>query len=765
MHLREIEIKGFKSFADKTILQFPEGISAIVGPNGSGKSNVVDALRWVLGEQSSKNLRTDNSINLIFSGNEFRPAGQSAKVRLVFDEINRPDIIEVNTLEIEKIIYRDGKTEYLLNKKDARQKDLVELLASFQLGTKGLSIISQGSIENILKVSPVERKIMFEEILGLRQLEIKKESSQKKLDATIINLDKVTSLVNEILPHFRSLKRYVSRFDKQQEYQDELVDLCKKYYGYRFHTFQKSNELTLLELKNYDDKIKLIETEIEVEKAKLGLSDTVDKNVISNLNQQQREVENFVKELNTQKQALVYEMAKLEGQIEEKTLSLQHLTNNRQPPQSTASVIQKPRFISFENLELKFNNLKQLIKNILNSSDIYEIKSNIVSIEQALNEILEVKSIEEIKPDVIDNTSRIEELNSNIESINQRILNLKDQINKFDEQINTKDIEANDLENQIENESKKQREMFNLIEHKQRELMDLQRNKQSFNVEFEKNNINIENLKNQVASMNLDFNFLVNNFDSSLILSDQDLKSCYDKIEKLRAILNELGFVDQNIVDEYNDTQKRIEFLENQKADLEKAVGDLKIVIKELTNQINNTFRTSIKNINTDFNKYLETIFGGGKGNLEIIEIKEKVVKTDDKEGDQDVLIVEEEVSDKLGVEIKVKLPKTKLDGVEALSGGEKSLVSIALLFAIVSQSKPPLLVLDEVDAALDEENTRKFSNILKELSNQTQYIVITHNWLTMSSANVIYGVTIGKEKFSQILSLELESSRDFMKN
>jgi len=602
------------------------------------------------------------------------------------------------------------------------------LLASFQLGTKGLSIISQGSIENILKVSPVERKIMFEEILGLRQLEIKKESSQKKLDATIINLDKVTSLVNEILPHFRSLKRYVSRFDKQQEYQDELVNLCKKYYGYRFHTFQKSNESTLLELKNYDDKIKTIESEIENEKVKLGLSNITDKNIISNLNQQQREVENFIKDLNTQKQTLVYEMAKLEGQIEEKTLSLQHLTTNHQPLQSASNVAKKPRFISFENLELKFNNLKQLIKNILNSSDIHEIKSNIVSIENILDEILDIKPTEEIQPEVMVNTAHIEELNVNIETIKNRILNLKNQINEFDKQISSKDIEANDLENRIEDESKKQREMFNLIEHKQRELMNLQRDKQSFNVEIEKNNINIENLKNQVSSMNLDFNFLIKDEETSLILSDQDLKNYYDKIEKLRAILNELGFVDQNIVDEYNDTQKRIEFLENQKTDLEKAVSDLKIVIKELTNQINNTFRTSIKNINADFNKYLEIIFGGGKGNLEIIEIKEKIAKTEDKESAQDSLTAEEETDDKLGVEIKVKLPKTKLDGVEALSGGEKSLVSIALLFAIVSQSQPPLLVLDEVDAALDEENTRKFSNILKDLSDKTQYIVITHN-------------------------------------
>ena len=758
MYLREIEIKGFKSFADKTILQFPKGISAIVGPNGSGKSNVVDALRWVLGEQSSKNLRTDSNVNLIFSGNEFKPAGQSAKVRLVFDDINREDIIETNTLEIEKIIYRDGKTEYFLNKKDARQKDLIELLASLQLGTKGLSIISQGSIENILKVSASERKIMFEEILGLRQLEIKKEASERKLENTCINLDKVNALVNEILPHFRSLKRYVSRFDKQQEYQDELISLCKKYYGHRFHVYQKNNENILIELQKYNNEIKTIESQIEDEKTKLGLSDSVDKNAISSLNLKQKEIENIVKELNSEKQKLVYEMAKLEGQIEEKAFAIKRLETSNVP--NTNLNKPKPRFISFDNLELKFSNLKQLIKNILNSSDLYEIKSNIVAIEKNLDEILEVKQ-ENVEIEPIDNSGRINELNSDISEIKNKILVFKNKIEEFDLQINQKDSEANQIEDEIEAESAKQREMFSTIEHKQRELMNLQNKKQTFNLEFEKNNINIQNLKNQVSSMNLDFQFIIDNFELDSNISDIDLKSFYDKIEKLRAILNELGFVDQNIVDEYNDTQKRIEFLENQKNDLEKAVADLRLVIKELASKINDTFRNSIKEINSDFNKYLELIFGGGKGSLEIVELKEKVQKTED--GQE--IISDDNEEKKIGLEIKVKLPKTKLDGVEALSGGEKSLVSIALLFAIVSQSKPPLLVLDEVDAALDEENTRKFSNILKDLSTKTQYLLITHNWLTMSSANVIYGVTIGKEKFSQILSLELEDSRDFMKN
>lgn len=764
MHLREIEIKGFKSFAEKVVLQFPKGVSAIVGPNGSGKSNVVDALRWVLGEQSSKNLRTDSSVNLIFSGNEFKPVGQSAKVKLVFDEINRPDIIDVNAIEIEKIIHRDGKTEYFLNKKDAKQKDLISLLASLQFGVKGLSIISQGSIENILKVSVFERKTMFEEILGLRQLEMKKEASFRKLQNTNINLDKASSLVNEILPHFRSLKRYVSRFDKQKEYQDELLDLSQKYFGYKNKILNANNQVVLAEIQKIDRATFELEKLINEEKEKLGFSKNQDqaKSNISILTQKQKEIELISKELITQKQSLIYEMAKIEGKLDEKTSVL----NNQNQVKVLPPENKKPLYIKLSSIEVKVNIIKQLIQNIINSNDLHAIKSNIVSIEKEIIELLDSTNSAPLETKPNNHLENLEPLKEEIMVLKNQILKLKEQIDHLNIQISEKEKIANNIEDEIDQESKNQRKMFNLIEQKQQELMGLQSQKQKFSIDFEKNNINIENLKNQVSSLGFDFESIINNEKiKELVLSDNDLKTFYDRIEKLRAVLNELGFVDQNIIDEYNDTQKRLEFLETQKADLEKAVTDLKFVIKELTIQINETFESSIMAINKDFNKYLEMIFGGGKGSLDIVEVKDKIKTNPEQAELPEILSNEDDADKKIGIEIRVKLPKTKLDGVEALSGGEKSLVSIALLFAIVSQSKPPLLVLDEVDAALDEENTRKFANILKDLSLQTQYILITHNWLTMSCANVIYGVTIGKEKFSQILSLELEDSKEFMKN
>ena len=678
-----------------------------------------------MGEQSSKNLRTDSSVNLIFSGNEFKPAGQSAKVKLVFDEINRPDIIDVNTLEIEKVIYKDGKTEYFLNKKDARQKDLVELLASLQLGTKGLSIISQGSIENILKVSPQERKVMFEEILGLRQLEMKKDASERKLQNTNTNLDKVSSLVNEILPHFRSLKRYVSRFDKQKEYQDELLALSQKYFGYKHKVLIDSNKIVLEQIQHIDQLITDLENIINTEKEKLGFLDkqSEGKSTVMLLTQKQKEIEAIAKELVLQKQNLVYEMAKIEGKLDEKILAIEKESTSTHPN----IVIQKPTYIKISLISSKISTIKQLIKNILESSDIHLVKSNILSIEKELDGLLLEPIEENHQPSTPDRTNQSETLKAEIETLKDNILSIKTKTEELDRKINEKEQSANDIEDQIAQESEKQRSSFGFIEQKQKELMNLQSQKQKLSIDHERNNINIDNIKNQIQSLNFDFDSIVQHQQEEMVLSESDLSGLYYKIEKLRAVLSELGSVDQNIIDEYNDTQKRIEFLEIQKADLEKAVLDLKQIIKELATQINETFQGSIDAINKDFNKYLEMIFGGGKGNLEVVDIKDKI-KTSKDETEEPMLIQETDNEKKIGIEIKVKLPKTKLDGIEALSGGEKSLVSIALLFAIVSQSKPPLLVLDEVDAALDEENTRKFSNILKDLSNQTQYLIITHN-------------------------------------
>jgi len=228
--LKSLEIQGFKSFADKTILNFPEGITAVVGPNGSGKSNVVDAIRWVFGEQSSKNIRINSAEDVIFNGTLQRQAGSIAQVSLLFDNRSKTFPLDFEEVEIRRKVYRDGSSEYYLNKQQVRLKDLVQLLASAKLGVKGMSIVNQGAGDVFLRANSVERREMIEEMVGLKELRLKKEEAERKIRDTKTNLLQVDVILSEIGPNLRSLKRQVERWHSRKEKQEELLVLEKEFF-------------------------------------------------------------------------------------------------------------------------------------------------------------------------------------------------------------------------------------------------------------------------------------------------------------------------------------------------------------------------------------------------------------------------------------------------------------------------------------------------------------------------------------------------------
>jgi chromosome segregation protein len=225
----------------------------------------------------------------------------------------------------------------------------------------------------------------------------------------------------------------------------------------------------------------------------------------------------------------------------------------------------------------------------------------------------------------------------------------------------------------------------------------------------------------------------------------------------LRGDLASMGEVDQALVKEARDTETRYAFLKKESEDLEKAVADLTGLMAELTQKIASEFERSLKKINEEFEKFFALMFGGGIAKLKVESPKVKV-KAETEEG----TVVEEsdEQEDNrsdLGVEIDVRLPRKKISSLDMLSGGERSLVGIAALFALISVSPPPFLVLDEIDAPLDERNARRFAEMLKDFSKHTQFVVVTHNRATMESADILYGVTLNEDGTSKILSLKLE--------
>lgn len=279
MYLKSIELNGFKSFAKKSELTFNTKVSAIVGPNGSGKSNVAEAFRFVLGEQSIKSLRGKKGEDLIFNGAGDLPRANRASVKVVFDNTTKFLPVDFETVTIERVVHRDSVNEYLINGSQVRLKDVVELLASAHIGSSGHHIISQGEADRILNSSPKERKNMIEDALGLKMYQYKKVESQKKLQKTKENIEKVESLRREILPHIKFLKKQVEKVEKaiqmKEELQKEALEYCKR----------EDEYIKTTEAKLHHEKTPLSHKEKELEhelaKAKSILENAKDKDGLS----------------------------------------------------------------------------------------------------------------------------------------------------------------------------------------------------------------------------------------------------------------------------------------------------------------------------------------------------------------------------------------------------------------------------------------------------------------------------------------------------
>jgi chromosome segregation protein len=254
------------------------------------------------------------------------------------------------------------------------------------------------------------------------------------------------------------------------------------------------------------------------------------------------------------------------------------------------------------------------------------------------------------------------------------------------------------------------------------------------------------------------------NIKLNQIIKENEADELERKIFKLRGDLASIGEIDETLVKEAKETEDRHSFLKQELEDLIKASVDLRKLIVELDDKIKNEFKSALHNINDEFNKFFHLMFGGGQAKLKFTVIRDRSFDSKDeiKRVEEKTISIEnnnQELTED-GIDIDIKLPRKRINSLDMLSGGERSLVGIAALFALISVSPPPFLVLDEVDAALDERNARRFAELLKEFSKKTQFIMVTHNRATMEVANVLYGVTLDEDGVSKILSLKFEEAK-----
>ena len=716
MHLKSLELNGFKSFAQKSVLEFPKGITAIVGPNGAGKSNVIDAIRWLLGEREAKNLRGAKAEDLIFAGTSQKPRMGMASVSIYFDNNSGFFPVDFEEVSIVRQIDRDGNSKYTLNKSEVRVKEIIDFFARVRLGTRGLTIINQGSSDLFVRVSAEERRQMIEEILGLKEYQLKKSEAARKLKNTLQNLDKVKAIIDEVLPRLRTLKRQVSKWEKRAEKEKELKNLEDGYFFQKSKHLQENRIKTIQEISALDSRLK--EKNEELKKINEKLKDVES---VSFDNTPLKELKEKEQNLLTKRFELQKNIGRIEAQME---------------------------FLSAQNNPGDISN-KDLI-------------TFISSIKTELEEAASIGDLEAILNKLRNLISKIGKFFDHSQKTGLIPENIKLEKEKLNDQMSAVEKETGQLKEK-EKELEKGREDFNLsfknayelVESKKEEVRELENRKNHYVFEREKSDLRLSDLKDEwvkIGRNEREFNELDSLKSEGLVSDDIERQML-----RLRGELASIGEVDETLVKEAKEVDDHYDFLTTQSEDLSKAAEDLNNLIKELTGEIGSRFNESLKSINDEFNKFFRLMFNGGSAKLKMEKIEKKPVAVN--EEDETVEQKEEDEEEKIaGIEIELNVPKKKIKSLDALSGGEKSLVSIAALFALISVSPPPFLVLDEIDAALDEDNSKRFAEMVKEFSKGVQFIIVTHNRAVMEVSDVLYGVTMNDDGTSKLLSLKLES-------
>ncbi len=742
MYLKSIELSGFKSFAKKSELNFSSRVSAIVGPNGSGKSNIAEAFRFVLGEQSIKSLRGKKGEDMIFNGAGDLPRANRASVKIVFDNSTKFLPLDYESVTIERVVHRDSVNEYLINGSQVRLKDVVELLAAAHIGASGHHIISQGEADRILNASIKERKSMIEDALGLKMYQYKKQESEKKLVKTRENIAQVESLRREIMPHIRFLKKQVEKVQKSIELKDELQKEALEYCAREDHFIKTTTEKIHREKTPLLQKEKELDSELASAKAILEGAkhkDATSEELIS--------LEQNLRKIREEKDNLFRDTGRLDGEInslvrmvkkqEEVAHSLEHKTVT---------------LLSVEELSTQIENK---VKQAKSTKDIDLLLSTLDDISNLLTGFIDHNK------DKVD-TSLLVDAQKDIENLKNSKHEIEKKLEHIKKEEDTLSVTYTDLQAKIEREKDSNRDaekaVFRIMAESQEvrlKLHDLVNQEEVLRVVSEDFKRELTELGHMLGTHVLQFQNAEFDFSEPRHLQEERRR----KIEKIKIRLEDAGGAGgADVMKEYTEATERDEFLAKEIIDLEKSATSLTELIADLDMRLSTEFKTGVDKINHQFKEYFAVMFGGGEAHLSVVApVKKKRKDTDLMLEDETEVPVEEEVEE--GIDIEVNLPKKKVKGLMMLSGGERALTSIALLFAISQVNPPPFIILDETDAALDEANSKKYADMIENLSKYSQLIVITHNRETMSRAGILYGVTMGMGGGSKLLSVAFDEA------
>lgn len=934
LFLKSLEVFGFKSFADRTRIEFADGITALLGPNGCGKSNVVDAIKWVLGEQAAKTMRAEKMEDVIFNGTESRKPLNVAEVTLTLANETGLLPIDVPEIQIKRRLYRSGESEYFINSAPVKLKDVRELFWDTGVGKAAYSVMEQGKIDQILSSKPEERRYLFEEAAGITRYKVRGAEAERKLEKTEENMRQVEGILGEVKRSYDTLKvqadktlKYralredifqfeldiqllrLKQFNTERDHraeelerltkerdackaeldainrsleenmdvvnsmEEKLVQYQKEIYGLAVEKNAKEKEAKLLAEQRIEAKAKIQQNEGRERAIQNKIDELIEDaeeqdGVVRDLKKRLEEIEKNISafeeniklasaqigENDAAARKAEAEIAELEAERSHLEKDLQTITDDivaaldaglknagysaaerRRTEEAVAEVLQRLKTM-LAGRETMLRDLAAMVDRAMQGGQAIqpsELRRLAESLAAALaegaaqaekaHELFE--SYRKASPSFIDEFLAPEGIITRKRALDEKINSLKEAVRQRRERImalrsendglglkieeyrkTLEDLRVNRVRMATQAQSAEEQarlirrelagqeallktvqdelfldrkrfdEIAERIEDAEADIAEIERRGRRLTEELENLERDIaqrngdvagkqESIKKKMADLskyqqslekvhldlvqieteirNIKDNFRETHsrdlmeFEERMFTITTPTAEIREKLAAARAALKDLGSVNLMAPEEFQETKERYDFLSNQLADLQKARDDLARITAEIRAESSELFLTTYNRIKKNFHNMFRRLFGGGRAELRLSD-PNHVLES--------------------GIEIYAQPPGKKLENITLLSGGEKSMTAVALLFATYMVKPSPFCFLDEIDAALDEQNVLRFVQLLREFGSTSQFVVITHNKKTVTGARTLLGVTMEESGVTKVISVRLEN-------
>ena len=797
MEFKKIQINGFKSFAEKTTFDIKEGLTGIVGPNGCGKSNIVESLRWCMGETSAKSMRGSGMEDVIFSGTSNKPSKNLAEVSINLTNDNKDGSAkfkELDEIEIRRKIEKDKGSKFYINDKEVRAKDAQMFFADLSTGAHSPSLISQGRIGALVTAKPADRRAILEEAAGIAGLHVRRHEAELRLGAAENNLKRADELRRQQEKQLINLQKQAEEAQRYKLISEEIKKIEAGLYFLKLREIDREikieNEINLeaeQEVEKFNTELAKIEDEIDLNLEKVNPireKNMEDLSKIQRLNLELKNIDEENERIKNEMENIKNSLKMIsEDKDREKSIIIDANSNEKRLKEEKSELIDidskyyETEKKSSEDLNDSKNKLQHEIENIKEL-----IKSNkngeaILLLDECKNLIEEYADSysrnQNIKKDSIKRSQRIKTIETEIESWKNLTINSEKMVNELEERKIKFNDKLEEFESQPQSQAEKKGKISENLRISEQEknineskISDLDKKISELrkNLNFTKeSSIEIRERKASsgatVEGLNKRRQDLLDRVQDELSLNESELLN-YSNLEKedefpdaltQEELLDEkkrqrdkLGSVNLRADEETSKYEDEIKKMEKDRQDLVSAIIKLKESINELNQKGRERLLNAFEKVNRKFNEVYTKLFNGGNAKLELVDSDDPL---------------------DAGLEMLVSPPGKRLQSITLLSGGEQALTALSLIFAVFLTNPSPICVLDEVDAPLDDANVTRFCNLLDELTKitSTRFIIVTHHALTMSKMDRLYGVTMPEKGISQLVAVDLQKAESMV--